>query len=369
MTRKKLLFVLPDFGGGGAQRVFSLLLKHMDRERYESHLLILCGMAPSPGVLPEDVIVTTLNARRVLKALPGIIRAVRRLKPELVVATIGYVNLVVLAASWFFPARTRVVVREANMPAFSLRAEGKRSWLFRRLYRFFYPCAAGIVCPSQAVKDDLIATLSFVPEVPIAVLSNPIDMALVDDLVAEAGEQSPLRAGELRLVAAGRLSPQKGFDILIDAVALLKECYPKISLSILGVGAEESCLRRRVAENGLESHVTFWGFIPDPRPNYAAADLFVLSSRWEGMPNAALEALACGTPVVAFAHAGGIGEVVRDGVNGVLVKGQTDGALAAAIVKAHESYSGRVREVLLPERFFATNAARGYEELFEKTCA
>lgn len=368
MTRKKLLFVLPDFGGGGAQRVFSLLLQQMDRERFEPHLLILCGMAPLPRTLPKDVSVTSLNARRVLKALPGIIRTVRRLKPELVVATIGYVNLVVLAASLFFPRRTRVIVREANMPSSSLRME-KRPAMFRRLYRFLYPRAAGIICPSQVVKNDLIATLSFVPKVPVAVLPNPVAVAQVEDSIIQRRTFVSSKSGALHLVAAGRLSVQKGFDILIAAVPLLKELYPRITLSILGAGTEELCLRRRVAENGLESHVAFLGFIPDPMPYYAAADFFVLSSRWEGMPNAALEALACGTPVVAFAHAGGIGEVVRDGANGVLVEEETSEALAAAIVKAHELYSGRAREAFLPERFFATNAAREYETFFEKTSA
>src|SRR5690606_3578792 len=108
-----------------------------------------------------------------------------------------------------------------------------------------------------------------------------------------------LNAGDVRLIAMGRLSPEKGFDLLIRAVALLRRQHPGCSLTILGDGPEREPLEGLAEELGVAEAVSFGGQVRDPAAHLVRGDIFVLPSRFEGFPNALLEAMACGLAVVA----------------------------------------------------------------------
>ena len=137
-------------------------------------------------------------------------------------------------------------------------------------------------------------------------------------------------------MAAGKLKPQKGFDLLLEAMSLLPDEY---ALTVLGEGPDRAALEARAQALGLApgpgrdmgGRVTFAGFAANPYPAMAGADMFVLSSRFEGFPNVVLEAMACGTPVAAFACPGGLDEIVLPGVNGLLAAPGDPAALARAI--------------------------------------
>jgi glycosyltransferase involved in cell wall biosynthesis len=197
----------------------------------------------------------------------------------------------------------------------------------------------------------------------IAILPNPVDVKAIRRAAFGAG--SPYQKDKKNVVAVGRLTYQKGFDLLIKSIQRVMESAPDIHLTIVGQGPQNPSLRSLAAKLGVAQSVTFAGQQDNPFPFMTHADLFVLSSRWEGSPNVALESLACGTPVLAFDCPGGIGEVVEHGKNGWLVSSEDWEAMATRMcsVLKNGSWPQMDAEDLLPERHTCHSVARKYEAL------
>ncbi|MBM3516529.1 MAG: glycosyltransferase [Alphaproteobacteria bacterium] len=201
-----------------------------------------------------------------------------------------------------------------------------------------------VICQSSRIGYELEHRYR-VPGSRLCYLANPIDIAAV-----RAGATPLARAAGAgqRFVAAGRLTRQKGFDALIELFADLARTA---HLVILGDGPERAALERQVAALGLSARVALPGFTAAPWPQYAGADAFLLSSRWEGMPNAALEALACGTPVIATAEAGGLPDVAAEAAPGAVTLAPMGAAFLGAMRAVAAQETGAVRPCLLPPRY------------------
>ncbi|MGD9537691.1 MAG: glycosyltransferase [Alphaproteobacteria bacterium] len=297
----RVAFVLPSFSGGGAERVVLTLLRVLDRSRVEPILVVLNGEGPLVPLVPPDVEGTDLGRPRLRQALPALIGVLRKIRPDAVVSTLGYVNIALLAARPLLKGRPKLILREANRPSVSIAAA---PWPFamRLAYRRLYPKAAAVLCNAGTTADELHALIG-VPHGRIVHLPNPVDAARLRTLA-----EPLLRESErgVRFVASGRLTRQKGFDRLVEMMAALPE---DARLVILGEGPDEAALKARIEALGLHKRVRLAGFEPLPYARYGGADAFLLPSRWEGQANAALEALALGTPVIATPEAGGIAEV------------------------------------------------------------
>ncbi|MCX7901002.1 MAG: glycosyltransferase [Burkholderiaceae bacterium] len=299
--RRRVLFLIPTLRGGGAERVMTTLLKHLDRGLFELTLGVVDTRdAAYRDDIPHDVTIIDFRCRRVRHALPRVIRCIWSLRPHVVFSTLGHLNLALAVLRPFFPPATRLIARETIVVSYGLRSH---AWtgLWALGYRWFYRRIDHLVCQSQDMRDDLVAGFGF-PAHKATVINNPVDVEAIRKLATVAPQGGLFlgpRAGDasLRLVAAGRLCHQKGFDLLIRALARLGD--PRVRLSLLGEGPLEGQLRELAADLGVRGQVDFVGFVKNPSPFFAAADAFVLSSRYEGFPNVVLEALACGTPVIA----------------------------------------------------------------------
>lgn len=159
----------------------------------------------------------------------------------------------------------------------------------------------------------------------------------------------------------GRLDRQKGFDLLIEAFSRIAAKHPDWSVHILGDGSERAALEALIESKHLAGRVVLRGWVDDPVAELRAAELFVLSSRFEGFPNALLEAMACGLPAVACDCPGGPAEIIRAGTDGLLVPPEDTAALAAALEQLMSDdelrarLAGRASEVkrrFSVERFF-----------------
>ena len=291
------VFVLPRFSGGGAERVALTLAARLPPRGFAVTLVALSAEGPLLGTVPAEVKVIALGRTRLSRAIPRLVRAIRRLRPDAVVSTFGYVNLALLATRWSY--RAPIVVREANLPSASLH---RVPWPagFHRAMRLLYPAAAKVVCSSELMAREMRSDFGVADPV---VLPNPVDVAR---LRAEAAAPHRRPGPGRRLVAVGRLTHQKGLDRLLEALARLDA---EDTIELIGTGEEEPALRTLAHRLGLDARVTFHGFVGTPAAWIAGADALVLPSRWEGMPNAALEALAVGTPVVATPEAGAIAEL------------------------------------------------------------
>jgi len=337
-----IAFVLPSFAAGGAERVMLHLLTGLDRAQFSPSLIVLHKEGPLADRLPGDVPLLDLARPRLRQGLPALIGAIRRTRPRVVVSSLGYVNIALLACRWMLPLRTRIVVREANMPSLSL-PRGPRPGLTRWLYKRYYPRADAVICTSNMMMGEMSGAIG-VDRSRLHLLPNPLDEEALRAEAAIPIAPEPESPG-VHFISGGRVTRQKGFDRLIELFAGLPG---NSKLTILGEGPERAALQESCDRHGLGQRVSLPGFSTKPWPHYAAADAFLMSSHWEGMPNAALEALACGTPVIATPESGAIAEIAAAAPKGAVTVAPWGAPFAAAMAKIIAAENNDLRPSLLP---------------------
>jgi glycosyltransferase involved in cell wall biosynthesis len=328
-TRKRILFMIPTLTGGGAERVMVTILRHLDRSRFAPALAVVdTRNAVFIDEVPADVELIDLRCTRIRYAFPTLLKLIWRRRPDVVFSTLGQLNLALAIMKPILPRGVRYLARETIVvTADAQTKKWPRLWKSaHELYRRF----DGVICQSRDMQNDLVDNLG-VPRHKTTVIHNPVDLARIRQLASAplaAMDAPPEGATSLRLVSAGRLTYQKGFDMLIDAVA---RCTRSVHLTILGEGPLRRELEERARAKGVSDRVRFAGFLKNPYPFFAQSDAFVLSSRYEGFPNVVLEALACGAPVIALPAPGGVREILEPIAGCVIAKQITTDSLVQAI--------------------------------------
>ena len=328
----RLALYVPSMRGGGAEHTTLKLACGMARQGYAVDLVLAQAEGPYLAQVPESVRVIDLKAPRVLFSLPGLVQYLRREQPQAMLAVLNHANIVALWAQRLAQVSTRLVVSERNTlfarPPGHLRAS---HWLIPLLIKYCYPWADGIVAVSQSVAKDLVQQIGL-PRDRIQVIYNPVvtpelhqkTQAPLDHPWFEPG-QPPV------ILAVGRFTPQKDFPTLLRAFAQLRQTQPA-RLLILGEGIDRPKLEALVAELELETDVSLPGFVANPWAYMARAALFVLPSRWEGLPGVLIEALYCGTPLIATDCPGGSREILNGGQYGILIPVGDVAALSQAMI-------------------------------------
>jgi glycosyltransferase involved in cell wall biosynthesis len=327
--RKRVLLLVPSLISGGAQRVFSTLLRHLDRRRFEIHLAVLQATGPYLRDVPQDVTIHDLKVSRIRYAAPGIIRIVWKVRPQAVLSTLVYLNLQLLLVKSFLPSGTTVLVRESTMASIFLERETRHPAMWKWVYGKLHRRADRIICLSDAMKEDLLRCFDL-PAEKLVRIHNPLDLDWIR-AQAEVGG-SPYCADGPHLVTAGRLAREKGFDLLLQAMQTVTQTLPTARLSILGEGPLEAELKQMATQLGVGQAVEFVGFQQNPWPYFKHADVFVLASRYEGLPNALLEALALGVPAVVADCPSGLREIQCPEGQIILAAPESSEALAKAII-------------------------------------
>lgn len=361
----KLLFFISSLQCGGAERVCATLCNHWAGQGWEVTLATFDdGSTPPFFPLSPAVRHRTLDLARRSESLPHSVannvrrvvrlrRFVRAERPERILSFMDSTNVLALlaAAGTGIPVvvSERVDPRRHPIPA---------PW--RLLRRLVYGRARAIVVQTESIAS------SFPPSWRgrIAVVPNPVPATSPPQPRSAAGN------GRKRILAMGRLERQKGFDLLVDAFAAVARDRPDWDLTILGEGSERPALERRIARLGLDGRVALPGREKDAAGALSRADLFVLSSRYEGFPNALAEAMAAGLPVVSFDCPTGPSDIVRDGVDGRLVPPEDVAALAAALgdltgdERARRALAAKATEVA--ERFSVERVAAEWESVLRR---
>ncbi len=282
-----------------------------------------------------------IDRPRLRRAWPVLLRWLQEARPGVVFSTFGHVNLALLAMRPLLPSRTRLVIREANTPSLALkRGQVPVPTLMRHAYRLLYPTADLVLCQHQSMAREMHTHFS-VPAERTSVLPNPVDSVCV-----RAGSPRREPGPGRRFVAAGRLTHQKGFDRLIDMVA---GGDSDDRLCVFGEGPDRAAIEARSRALGMAERIRFAGFEPSPWCSYAGADAMLVPSRWEGLPNVALEALACGTPVIATPEAGGIAEVSAAAPAGAVTVAPWGESFRNALARVVPSPGHDMRPSLLPK--------------------
>jgi glycosyltransferase involved in cell wall biosynthesis len=365
----RLLLLIPHLGGGGAEQVMAQVAAGLSAEKYDLHLALLTQMEiPAQIQLPPSVQVHALGARRVRGGAIPLLRLVHKIKPDLILSGIFHANFLVLLLAPFFPSETRILVRQNGTVSSALNFGGL-PWYTRLLYRLLYRRAERVICQTPSMAEDLVRE-SRLAQDRITVLPNPVDVESIRNFItANPARQSAFGAPP-QLLAIGRLSREKGFDLLLHALALLRSEIPLAQLVMAGSGPEEASLKAECRRLGLDSAVQFTGYLAEPWACFPQASLFVLSSRHEGLPNALLEAAAAGLPIVALPASMGLVDVL-DGQSGVWLASEiTAEALAASLLSALRALQPQERFAhAWVEAYRMQDAIQAYERLIAQTIA
>ena len=319
----KIVLVSGWLAMGGAERAMIRLLEGLTARGHDLTLITVMGTHQDfydidPAVKRIDLnldrhaptpLHTLVNAIIRIRAIR---KALQQASPDVVVSFLERISLLILMAK--MGTALKVVASGRNVPV-------KNGFALRTLSRILYPRAAAFVSVSNGVDE----AFSYVPASKRVVINNvPADV----DAPGESHLRPP--AGK-HIVSAGRLSEQKNFELLVRAFHQLAADFPDWYVTVMGDGEKRADIEAAIQELGLEDRVFLPGKIRNPFPTLKAADLFVFSSNWEGVPNAVLEAMACGLAVITTDYLGEPRDIIRDGENGLIVPRDDVDALAASM--------------------------------------
>jgi glycosyltransferase involved in cell wall biosynthesis len=374
-ARRKICFVLPSLNGGGAERAAVHILNSLDAGAWERSMYLFRREGAYLDKVESAIALSAGHSDSRIGRWRELRRFLRASRPDVVVSFLSYFS--VLAATRAAGIGARVVFNQQTpMTAFLHDADyhWRRPWhrrLFSAVTRVGYGLADRIVTTSKGVADDLVSQFG-VASARIQVIHNPVDLAQIARASTEPIDPAFARDWMPPvIVAAGRLAHAKNYPLLIDAMAALRERVPA-RLFVLGAGDLERELRERIAERHLESAVVLCGFQDNPWKYVARADVFALTSRYEGFGNVLVEAMACGVPVVAT-NSPGTREIVTDDINGLLVDRHEPTQVAAALERLltdealHRRLSAGARASA--ERFSLPAIAAAYDRAFEAVLA
>ncbi len=318
----RVTLVIHSLAAGGSERVVSLLAHDWTERGHAATVITLTPQSEDFFPLPAEVTRVTLDVlprprdqhrlTRAFRRISHLRRAIVQSSPDVVVSFLSTMNLITLLAAR--PLDIPVVISERTDPRMA-KIDLRQDFLRRLLYRREL---------ALVVQTDAVACWArgVIPPERVVVIPNPV-------AAPPRGSRRPSPRPEI--VAVGRLGNEKGFDLLIDAFAACAGSQQDWRLTICGEGDERAALEARVRRYGLQERIAMPGTVADVYPVLERASLFVLSSRFEGFPNALLEAMACGLPVISTDCPSGPRRIVRHEIDGLLVPAEDPGALAAAM--------------------------------------
>jgi len=335
MSRRRVALVLPSLAGGGAERMFVHLARGFEERGLAVDLVLARAEGPYVDEVPDGVQIVDLEAGKApgyaaLGFLRPLARYLRETRPDAVLSAMSRVNVVVLLAAKLARTDARVVVSERNhLSSYVAKTDETGVRVLPALVRATYPLADGVVPISEGVADDLAATAGLDREA-MTVVYNPVVVPEIAERAAEPVDHEWVGEGGPEVVlGVGSLSTQKDFPTLLRAFDRLREDRD-VRLVVLGEGSERERIESLAESLGVSEDVWLPGFVDNPFRYMKRADVFALSSEWEGFGNVVVEAMACGTPVVSTDCPSGPAEILADGEYGPLVPVGDDAALADA---------------------------------------
>jgi glycosyltransferase involved in cell wall biosynthesis len=350
----RVALFLPSLAGGGAERITLNLARELRSAGNEVDLVLASVSGPYVPEVPDGVRIVDLGGRRTLGALPALAAYLHRTRPAALLSAMNHANIVAVWAARLVGFRGRLLLAEHNELPSPERSLWQRA--FNAAMRLSYPHAHRVIAVSEGVRDSLVQRAGVRAD-HIEVIYNPVLSGAMDGDERPRPPEIPAD-GLVTVLGVGRLTRQKNFPNLLRAFALVRR-RREARLVILGEGEERRSLTELIESLGLTAEVALPGFVPNPYDYLAHADLFVLSSDWEGLPTVLIEALALGIRVVATDCASGPREILADGAYGRIVPLDDSEALAEAILTAlDEPPIPSPREWL--ERFTVEAAASRY---------
>lgn len=369
---RTVALAIPELDSGGPDRVIAELLHGLPRDRFRLQLIVQKRGGRLFDRLPSDVAVEVIGDARRYPAL-AYRQAISRLQPDLVMTTLR-MNATAGFAKALFGHPPILVARQANAIAVNFRELRARSPIKQRLVQPVITYAMTRADAMIAQSLDMAAELrAEVPhDVDVETIGNPVSIADIDADCARQQAGAPLPGGTPSMVAVGRLMPQKGFDVLIDALPAVVAAHPQALLTIYGEGPDRAALEAQAERLGVRAALHFAGHSAHVLAQVAAADLYISSSRYEGFSNAILEAMALGATVVATDCPGATREMIAEGQTGCLVPVEDSIGLSEGILRglaARDADIGRAARASVAARYDRAAICARYADFFDRLMA
>lgn len=350
-----LAIYLPSLTGGGAERIMVTLANEVAQKGYAVDLVVALAEGPFLEDVSPKVRVVDLKSKRVLTSLPGLVRYLRRERPKSMLSAMNHANVIAVFARILAGRETRLLVSEHNTLSFP--RTDKDPWqagIVLSLIGRTYPWADGVIAVSEGVRDDLVRLYALSPD-KVHAIHNPIVTKELPEKAREPVDHPWFQEDAPPVIlGVGRLTEQKGFATLIRALRRVRQ-HTECRLVILGEGELRDELQALIDELGLREHVLLPGFVKNPFAWMAHADLFVLSSGWEGFGNVLVEAMACGTPVVSTDCLSGPSEILENGKWGHLVPVGDPEGMALAILDTLSTNRHKSEELVARAQTFGSS--------------
>ena len=396
----ELAFLLPNLRGGGVQKVVSIVASAMIERGHGAKIVVLGEAGELKQSIDPRIEIMTLqrsnqlvaritaaladvhgigklrrhllevkNRSKTLPYLPGLSRFLSEYRPDTLFAATPYLNMDAILARRHSKTDLRVVVSERSHLS---SGKPRKLWRAKRLHNAMSHCyrqADAIVAVSHGVADDLAQTLNL-DRNSISVIHNPTVLDNAAELASQPVDDPWFNESTIPvLLSIGRPSYQKDYETLVRALGIVNQRTP-VRWAVIGSVANTKKRERTVkklrdlaSDLDVADKIRFLGWNPTPFPYIARATALVLSSRWEGLPNVLLEALACGTPIVSTDCPSGPAEILADGEFGELVPVEDPEAMAQSILKVVAGPNDRERLKQRAEEFDRKSSLDSYEKI------
>lgn len=316
MTKKKICFVIQNLNIGGAQRIFIHLINSLSEKKiYEIKLIIISNRYNDLiDQVNKNIEILFLNKRKAIFSFNSIIKKLNEIKPETVITTITNLNILLCLSKFFIKYNFKLLIREANI--LSLNSKKDYYYLKLILVRFLYKFSDKIICISKAVQNDLVYNYGIKINQTI-VIYNPIDLKFIEEKINDNNQinkvnkflSNKLISNKKIILSVGKLSPQKGFDLLIESMKYIKN--NNYVLFIIGNG-KKSLYNKLISNYKLYNRVFIIDSDTNPYVLMKYSSVYICSSRYEGFGNTILEALSLGLPIISTPCHNGTNEIIED---------------------------------------------------------
>lgn len=334
-----IAFFFPTLTGGGAERVMVTLARGFNERGVRVDLVLVRAQGPYLADVPTSMRILDFGKTRIIASLPSMVRYLRAERPPKLLAALDFTNLIALWSKKLAHVNTEVIISQHQALSESTKnSSALKIRLLPYIMHWTYPYVDKIIAVSDGVAEDLAKAIAL-PRKRVKVIYNPVVTPELFDKAKAPLEHPWFTPGEPPVIlGVGRLTEQKDFPNLLQAFARVR-CVHPARLIILGEGEERPRLEALVQQLRLTDDVSLPGFVSNPYNYMARAAVFVLSSRWEGLPTVLIESMAAGIPAVVSTDCpSGPAEILEHGRYGALVSVGDSPALAQAILEAIQKH-------------------------------
>lgn len=359
-NQKHVAVFTPTLGGGGAERTVVLLANALIEQDYKVSLLVASTKGVKGKLLVEvdkKVNLIDLQSGRVLSSVPKIAKWLKAYHPDSLISSQTHANIATYFATQMARYRGKLILREVSTPSVNLKSiTGIKQAALKKLMVFVYQKADEVIAVSNGVKDDLEQYLGIKLK-NIKVIYDPVVHDEMFELAKEPIEHPWFQSDRKQpvILAVGRLTEAKNYELLINAFRLVLD-KKEARLVILGEGEDREKLEKLVSDLGIKDKVDLHGFEINPFKYMANCDLYVMSSKWEGLPGALIQALALGAKIISTDCPSGPREILKNGKYGYLANDYSNINFAmlilTALTKKNEKFSETFHEFTAKEYIF-----------------